>query len=147
MNDPAASVPPGAFEEIYGEPLAHALDLTTWAAGIQLGGLYGELEHEISAALAAEEPVRSAIRDVLFQQIGTQPDMPKEAGIYQATLDDLEIVHRGLLFRGAVEACNGIAVTHDALAVSVTQVGVCLVSYRAELGSWVHRLSAATSVL
>ncbi len=134
------NVPPGAFEEVYGEPLSRALDLTTWAAGVQLGGLYGELEHEISAALAAEEPVRAAIRDVLFQQIGTQPDMPKEAGIYQATLDDLQMVHRGLLFRGAVEACNGIAVTHDALAVSVTQVGVCLVSYRAELGSWVHRL-------
>jgi hypothetical protein len=120
--------------------LAQALDLSTWAPGVHLGGLYGELEHQISAALTAEEPVRKAIREVLFQQIGSQPDMPKDAGIYQATLDDLEIVHRGLLFRGAVEACNGIAVTHDALAVSVTQVGVCLVSYRAELGSWVHRL-------
>lgn len=133
-------IPPDAFQAVYGEPLAQALDLTTWEPGIRLGGLYGELEHEISAALTAEEPVRREIRQVLFERVAARPDGPREAGVYAATLDDLALVHRGLLFRGAVEACNGIAVTHDALALSITQVGVCLVSYRAELGSWVHRL-------
>lgn len=133
-------IPDDAFQAIYGEPLAQALDLATWEPGVRLGGLYGALEHEISSALAAEEPVRRAIRQVLFDQIGGRRDGPREAGVYAATPDDLALVHRGLLFRGAVEACNGIAVTHDGLALSVTQVGVCLVSYQAELGSWVHRL-------
>ncbi len=125
---------------MFGEPLAQTLDFSTWASGVQLGGLYGKLEEEISAAQTAEEPVRAAIREVLFRQVGQQVGMPDDAGVFQATPDDLALVHQGLLFRGAVEACNGIAVTHDALAVSITQVGVCLVSYRAELGSWVHRL-------
>ena len=98
------------------------------------------MSQSITAALAAEEPVRHAIRQVLFERVGNRLDGPREAGVYAATPDDLALVHRGLLFRGAVEACNGIAVTHDGLALSVTQVGVCLVSYRAELGSWVHRL-------
>ena len=68
------------------------------------------------------------------------PICPRRRGSIRRPWTISQMVHRGLLFRGAVEACNGIAVTHDALAVSVTQVGVCLVSYRAELGSWVHRL-------
>ncbi len=29
---------------------------------------------------------------------------------------------------------------HESLTLSITQVGVCLVSYRADRGSWVHRL-------
>jgi hypothetical protein len=52
----------------------------------------------------------------------------------------LERVHRGLLFNGGVEACDGTRVVHDTLPLTITQIGVCLVSYNGQQGSWAHRL-------
>src|SRR5262249_40806218 len=45
-----------------------------------------------------------------------------------------------VLFNGATEASYGTAAGHDTLPLSLTQVGVCLVSYAGEQGAWVHRL-------
>ena len=55
-------------------------------------------------------------------------------------MDHIEKVHRGLLFTGQVEACDGISVPFDTLPITIVQIGVCLVSYRGNQGSWVHRL-------
>jgi hypothetical protein len=52
----------------------------------------------------------------------------------------LERVHRGLLFTGAVEACDGTSLVHDSLALTIAQIGVSLVSYRGDQGTWVQRL-------
>lgn len=41
------------------------------------------------------------------------PGTPKNAGFYQAKRIDLERIHKGLLFNGGVEACDGINVVHD----------------------------------
>lgn len=133
-------LPPGAFQAVFGESLGQALDLTTWQPGPRLGDLYGALDAEVEAAVRAELPVRTQIREAIFERLAGHHDLPREAGVYRATVDDIALAHRGLLFRGAVEACNGIAVSHESLAVTITQIGVCLVSYRAERGAWVHRL-------
>ncbi|MGL4651768.1 MAG: hypothetical protein ACRC1H_20335, partial [Caldilineaceae bacterium] len=45
-----------------------------------------------------------------------------------------------LLFSGQVEACNGNSVVHQTLPLSITQIGVCLVSYQGRQGTWAHRL-------
>jgi hypothetical protein len=45
-----------------------------------------------------------------------------------------------VLFNGAVEASYGTSTGHDTLPMSITQIGVCLVSYAGEQGAWVHRL-------
>jgi hypothetical protein len=60
--------------------------------------------------------------------------------VYQATVENIERVHRGLLFNGNVEACDGTSVPLDTLPVTIIQIGVCLVSYQGDQGSWVHRL-------
>ena len=65
---------------------------------------------------------------------------PTRAGVFTAQREDLERVHRGLLFNGGVEACDGTSVVHDTLPLTITQIGVCLVSYNGNHGSWVHRL-------
>jgi hypothetical protein len=39
-----------------------------------------------------------------------------------------------------VEACDGTVQTHDTLALTVYQIGVCLVSYCGNVGSWSTRL-------
>ena len=45
-----------------------------------------------------------------------------------------------MLFNGGVEACDGTSVVHDTLPITIAQIGVTLVSYRGDQGSWVHRL-------
>jgi hypothetical protein len=138
---PIASINPAdLFRTAFGEPITNSLDLETWQAASDLGELYGKLEAEVAASIALDAPARQAIRDEVFPLIAHAPGSPPCAGVYRVSAGDLAAAQRGLLFRGAVEACNGIAVTHEALGLSVTQVGVCLVSYRADLGSWVHRL-------
>jgi hypothetical protein len=60
--------------------------------------------------------------------------------VYEVGVEHLERVHNGLLFNGGVEACDGTSVVHDTLPITIAQIGVTLVSYRGDQGSWVHRL-------
>src|SRR4029453_9407701 len=69
-----------------------------------------------------------------------RPGGPKGAGVRQAHAEDVAKVHRGLLFNGAVESCDGTCVVNDRLPLTIVQIGVCLVSYRGDQGSWVPRL-------
>jgi hypothetical protein len=39
-------------------------------------------------------------------------------------------VHRKVLFSGELETCDGTTATHDTLLLTVTQIGICLVSYQ-----------------
>lgn len=48
-----------------------------------------------------------------------------------------------LLFNGAVEACDGTSVEHGTLPVTITQIGVCLVSYQGDQGSWLNGCTGA----
>jgi hypothetical protein len=49
-------------------------------------------------------------------------------------------VQQQALFNGAVAASYGTSTGHDTLPMSITQIGVCLISYAGEQGAWVHRL-------
>jgi hypothetical protein len=55
-------------------------------------------------------------------------------------VEDLEHIHRGLLFNGGVEACDGTQQVHDTLPLTIFQIGVSLVSYQGHQGTWGHRL-------
>jgi hypothetical protein len=128
------------FLKVFGEPLTAAIDLTSWRRSEELGELFGRLQLEVESSIGQDLTARQAIRDKVFPRLRDRKQAPPGAGAFRATEEALAEIQRGLLFRGAVEACNGIAVTHDALSLSVTQVGVCLVSYHADKGSWAHRL-------
>jgi hypothetical protein len=129
-----------AFLIAFGEPISRTLDLSTWRQAGRLGDLFGQLQIEISGGQELEAIARIAVRDKAFPRLSEQPSAPLNAGVYRVKKTEIEAIQRGLLFTGAVEACNGIAVTHESLSLSITQVGVCLVSYHADRGSWVHRL-------
>ncbi|HEX5269301.1 MAG TPA: hypothetical protein VFW33_02385 [Gemmataceae bacterium] len=62
------------------------------------------------------------------------------AGRHTVTPVEVADTHAGLLFNGAVEACDGTSDVHDTLALTIHQIGVSLVSYRGERGCWQQRL-------
>lgn len=128
------------FREAFGESLSQALDLQTWQPGEHLAALYERLQAEIDAAVRQEDRLREQIRREVFPRLRTRTGAPEAGGVWRATPDALEGVHRGLLFTGAVEACDGTSAVHDTLPVAIVQLGVCLVSYQGDQGSWVNRL-------
>lgn len=128
------------FEAAHGEPLASVLDLDTWMPGEDLLSAYGRLEQEVAEAIAQEDDVRKVVREVVFDKIRNALGAPANAGVYQARRADLERIHKGLLFNGGVEACDGTSVVHDTIPLTITQIGVCLVAYNGREGSWAHRL-------
>ncbi len=128
------------FEAAFGEPIAQALDLETWKPGEDLLALYARTAREVEDAVRQEDEIRKRIRDVVFSRLRERTGAPAEAGVYQATMDEIEKVHRGLLFNGGVEACDGTSIPHDTLPLTIVQIGVCLVSYSGDQGSWVQRL-------
>lgn len=140
IDETAPIISEESFAAAYGEPLEKTLNIESWQSGGDLEGLYQRLEAEVAGAIANENALRETIRRELFPRLRTRPGAPAGAGCYRATLDDLRYVHRALLFNGVVEACDGTSVEYDTLPVSITQIGVCLVSYRGDQGSWSQRL-------
>ncbi|MEN3334865.1 MAG: hypothetical protein V7641_4230 [Blastocatellia bacterium] len=128
------------FEAAHGEPLSHTIDLATWRQGENLAEAYERMEREIADALKEEEKYHKTARRTLLDKIGTARGAPRCAGVYKARGEYLEKIHNGLLFNGGVECCDGTFVVHDTLPITVTQIGVCLVRYNGESGSWVQRL-------
>ncbi len=128
------------YEDAFGEKPAETLDLDTWVAGEDLPALYARLEQEVQEAVEEEEGRREHIRRVVFPQIAAGPFAPPAAGLHRFTPAMIERAHKGFLFNGAVEGADGTLAIHDTLPVTITQVGVCLVSYHGLSGSYVHRL-------
>src|SRR5579885_1553405 len=128
------------FATAYGEPLERALDLATWSPLHQLAQLYERMEAEIAAAVAAERGLRAATRAEVLPQLAQRPGRPRGAGLRRVTPEQLYAVHTGVLFTGQVEACDGASLAHETLPLTIAQVGVCLVSYRGDLGTWAQRL-------
>ncbi len=128
------------YKAAHGESLTETLDLETWQPGADLMQMYAKLEEEVAEAVRKESEYQKAIREKIFGRLRTRPGAPPGAGVYHISSQRLQEVHQKLLFNGAIEACDGTVVSHDTLPVTITQIGVCLVSYHGDQGSWVHRL-------
>lgn len=128
------------FEVSFGEPLDRTLDLDTWDDGKDLNAVFAKLDEEVSQALTQEDELRKQVRKILFPMIAKRPNAPKGAGVFEATRKQLQDTQLNVLFNGGVEACDGSCAVHDTLPLTVTQIGVCLVSYLGQQGAWGHRL-------
>lgn len=137
---PPEGIGAGDFLASYGESLEQTLNLDTWERGENLASIFERLDQEISQALEQEDEIRRHIRQTVFPHIAARSNAPKGAGLLQAKVEDLKATQQNALFNGAVEACDGTCVVHDTLPLSITQIGVCLVSYAGEQGSWVQRI-------
>lgn len=129
------------FRQQFGESLAHVLSMSDWQDGADLVTEYARIEREVAEAVAVERGHEAAVRRVVFPKLNEAKGAPPEAGHYtDVTTADIRATHQDLLFAGRVEACDGIVQTHDTLALTVYQIGVCLVSYLGNQNSWSTRL-------
>jgi hypothetical protein len=128
------------YEAGFGESLTKTLDLATWTTGEDLPTIYERIIAEVQDAIAQENDVRAEIRQRVFPLLGVYHGAPPGAGKYEASIEDLDRVYRGLLFNGGVEACDGTQLAHDTIPLTILQIGVCLISYRGDQGTWVQRL-------
>ena len=137
-SDDQPAVTTDEYAVAHGERLTTTLDLDTWLPGADLVEMQERIHQEISDALDQEKETERHIREQIFPVL-RERGVP-DGGVYTVPLERVEKVQRQLLFNGAVEAVDGTVVTHDTLPVTITQIGVCLVSYSGDQGSWVHRL-------
>lgn len=128
------------FQSAFGEPIEHALDLDTWRPATELAAMYDRVQQEVSEAVRQETEMHRQIRERIFPLLKTRTGRPPGAGVFRTTIERIETVHSKLLFNGGVEACDGTIATHDTLPVTITQIGVSLVSYSGDQGCWGHRL-------
>ncbi len=139
-TQPLPEVDADTFTAAFGESLQATLDLNTWQPGENLAALYDRLAAEVRAAVAQEQRVVEPFRRMVFPRLQKRHGAPPGAGVHTVSVEELERVHRGLLFNGAVEACDGTIQVHDALPLTVFQVGVGLVAYQGSESTWVQRL-------
>ncbi|MCI0704343.1 MAG: hypothetical protein L0241_25065 [Planctomycetia bacterium] len=129
-----------AFAACFREPLEAVLDLKTWHKGDDLVREYARVEAEIAASVAAETGNQARVREEVVKKLAILKGAPPQAGYEQVPLEVIKEVHRGLLFNGGTEACDGTVHVHDTLALTIYQIGVSLVSYAGNRGSWSQRL-------
>src|SRR6202021_2485987 len=92
-------------------------------------------------AVAFEKDHEKRVREYTFPRISKGEGAPPEAGFYpNLTVDEIAAVHSGLLFNGGVACFDGTVQFHDTLALTIHQIGICLVAYTGNQGSWSTRL-------
>ena len=127
--------------EPYEESLISSLDLANWISGENMAALYANMrmQSEVDEAVSDESERSVVVRRELFPQLAGRKRAAPNAGLHAFGVEHLEKAHRGFLFNGAVEACDGTVVVHDTLPLTITQIGVCTVSYNGDSGSYAHR--------
>lgn len=122
--------------------LVKSLNIDSWTTGLNLNDLYSrlELEKEVVESLNNEDKARAILREKIIHEFANSQANIPYSGLYNVEPDQIQKAHYGLLFNGGVEATDGTIVTHDTIPLTVTQIGVCLVSYNGEQGAYAHRI-------
>lgn len=130
------------FQKAFGENFLDAIDINTWSIGANLAELYPLIESEWLQAKTDENKNQKIFREKVFPRIKDVGNVPF-AGLNDDVNDVkrlLDKMHRGFLFNGAVTACGSTHVIFNTVPLTITQIGVCLVNYEKQHGSYSHRL-------
>ena len=128
------------FKKAYGEDFSNAINLETWRVGENLAELYPLIESEIIKSKQDELETQRTIREEIFPKIKEKGHVP-HAGLHSDIQSEtIQKIHRGFLFNGGVTACGSVSAVYDTVPISITQIGVCLVNYQGQHGSYSHRL-------
>ncbi len=125
---------------LFGESLGSLLNPESWTPIADLANTYARLEQEVRLSVDRERSVADTIREKLFPRIEASALAGPESGVYRATPAQISKVHNGLLLNGNVEACAGISMKHESLALTFVQIGVCLVAYQGDQQAWSQRM-------
>lgn len=128
------------FRKAYGEDFSNTIDINTWRIGENLAELYPLIERELILAKKDEIKIQETFRNTIYPQIRNLTHVPSPGLHKIASEEVIEKIHRGFLFNGAVTACGSVSSVYDSLPISITQIGVCLVTYHGQHGSYSHRL-------
>jgi hypothetical protein len=134
-----STVSTAAFSQAFGEPLAEVLNVAKWRTGVDLVREFARIEDEVRDAAAFEDAHQRRFREHIFPKL-KDPDRLPEMGHYRVAAAEIAEIQQGLLFNGGVEGCDGTSQVHDTLALTIYQIGVSLVSYRGDQGTWCQRL-------
>lgn len=130
------------FRRAFGENFVDAIDINTWSIGANLSELYPVIEQEWLKAKTDENKHQQIFRDYVFPRIKDIGNVPF-AGLNSQVEDVKQLlgrIHRGFLFNGAVTACGSTHAIFNTVPLSITQIGVCLINYEKQHGSYSHRL-------
>ena len=130
------------FQKAFGENFSDAIDINTWNIGANLAELYPLIESEWLQAKTDENKNQKIFRQTVFPRIKEVGNVPF-AGLHDDVNDVkllLDKMHRGFLFNGAVTACGSTHVIFNTVPLTITQIGICLVNYERQHGSYSHRL-------
>lgn len=128
------------FSKLYGEDLSHAIDIDTWHIGDDLAELHPLIEQELIKAKQEEISNHSIIRETIFPKIKDK-GLVSHSGLHDVNSYDLiEKIQRGFLFNKAVTASASVSAAYNSVPISIIQIGVCLVNYQEQHGSYSHRL-------
>ncbi|MCB0489878.1 MAG: hypothetical protein KDC99_15455 [Cyclobacteriaceae bacterium] len=130
------------FHKAFGENFSDAIDINTWSIGANLSELYPLIEAEWLQAKTDESKNQKIFREKVFPRIKEVGNVPF-AGLHDDVNDVkqlLDKMHRGFLFNGAVTACGSTHVIFNTVPLTITQIGICLVNYERQHGSYSHRL-------
>ncbi len=139
-DDDVFAVSTRAFAEQFDESIREAIDIENWQLGRDINAEFERIAREIREADRFETQNEKRIREEIFPLLAKSSRKLKNAGLHRAVRADIEAVHRGLLFNGGVEACDGVVQVHDTLPLSIYQIGVSLVSYLGAQGHYGQRL-------
>ena len=130
------------FQRTFGVNLADAIDLDTWSLGANLADLYPVIEQEWYKAKLDESQHQKTFREYVFPRIQATANVPF-AGLNSQAEEIMHLlprIHRGFLFNGAVTACGSTLSAYNTVPLAITQIGVCLINYEKQHGSYSHRL-------
>jgi hypothetical protein len=129
-----------AFEACFREPLERVLNLATWHRGEDMAREYERVAEAVAAAVRAETAHEARVREHVVKKLKEFGGAPPEAGYWPVPVEEIRAVHSGLLFNGGTDCCDGTVQKHESLALTIYQVGACLVSYAGNRGSWSTQL-------
>jgi hypothetical protein len=134
------SVESNEFLAQCGQTIEEALNIRQWHNALDLAAADERLERDLLEGLDQQDNLDKQARQRLFPLIDQQPNRPKDAGVYKANAAQLRRAQAASLLNGGVEACDGVSVVHDTLPLTVTQIGVCMMSYQGSAGVFGQRL-------
>jgi len=130
------------FQKAFGENFSEAIDINTWHLGENLADIFPRIEEEMFNAKSDENRNHKTIREIIFPRIKEKALVPF-AGLHDDPKDVkylLDKIQKGFLFNGAITASGSTHFTYDTVPISITQIGVCLINYEKQHGSYSHRL-------